>query len=265
MIPFNFSIRLLKTAAEFAACAALQREIWGLSEADSMSTVTLHALAMDHPQPGLLLGAFADDEMVGLAVAFAAFEPQTAYGHMLGVKPAYRDSGLGHQLMQDLHNRLKMMGIKFFYYTFDPLESRNSHLYLNRHGAVGVTFKPDAYAVSGLMHGGLPMDRFLAVEDLASPPPPPPPALETVLAQCPIATPDDMPEVEAVLIEIPADIARLREQAPAAALAASQTARILFSEYMNRRGLVSHALVRGQVQGQPRSFHLLGRRTGTTP
>lgn len=41
-----YDIRLLTTQTEFEACAALQREIWGLPEAEAMSSITMHALAM---------------------------------------------------------------------------------------------------------------------------------------------------------------------------------------------------------------------------
>jgi predicted GNAT superfamily acetyltransferase len=257
----SYDIRLLTTQTEFEACAALQREIWGIPEAEAMSSITMHALAMEYPRLGILLGAFDDTEMVGFTVFMAAFDPQTAYGHMLGVRPEYRDSGLGGHLMQETTHLLKQQGVRYYCFTFDPLESRNAHLYLNRQGAVGIKFKPDAYGVSGAMHGGLPMDRLLARVDLDAPLPLPPPGFAEALQRYPIATPDLMPEAEAVLVEIPSDIAGLRNQDHPAALAASQSARTLFIEYITNHGLVSSALIRGEQDGLPRSFHLLKRRT----
>lgn len=253
----GYSVRRLTTQSEFAACAALQRAIWGIPEADSMSSITMQALAMEYPRIGLSLGAFSGEEMVGLGIVFAAFEAHTAYGHMLGIKREYRDTAIGVRLQQETLNLLKQDGIRYFCLTFDPLESRNAHLYLNRQGAVGIKFKPNAYGVSGTMHGGLPMDRLVTRVDLTAPPPPPPPKLEEAFQAFPVATPEQMPEVEAMMVEIPADIGYLREHDHAAALAASQSARAVFTEYINKRGMVSCALVRGELDGRPRSFHLL--------
>lgn len=252
-----YDIRLLTTQAEFEACAAMQREIWGIPEAEAMSSITMHALAMEYPRLGILLGAFDRNDMVGFTVFMASFDQQTAYGHMLGVRPECRDSGLGGHLMQETGHRLKQQGVRYYCFTFDPLESRNAHLYLNGRGAVGIKFKPDAYSVSGTMHGGLPMDRLLARVDLNAPMPLSPPGFDEALQQYPVATVGQLPESDSVLVEIPADIARLREQDHAAALAASQSARALFHEYITIRGLVSCALIRGEQNGLPRSFHLL--------
>lgn len=161
--------------------------------------------------------------------------------------------------MQETTQLLKQQGVRYYCFTFDPLESRNAHLYLNRQGAVGIKFKPDAYGVSGTMHGGLPMDRLLARVDLNAPLPLPPPGFDEALQQYPVATVGQMPESGSVLVEIPADIALLREQNHAAALAASQSVRALFNEYITIHGLVSCALIRGEQNGLPRSFHLLKR------
>ena len=252
-----YDIRLLTTQAEFEACAALQREIWGLPEAEAMSSITLHILAMEYPRLGILLGAFDRNEMVGFSVAMASFDQQTAYYHMLGIRPECRDAGLGDHLVKKTNHLLKQQGVRYYCFTFDPLEGRNAHLYLNRQGAVGIKFKPDAYGVSGAMHGGLPMDRLLARVDLNAPLPLSPPGLDEALQQYPVAAVGKMPESESVLVEIPSDIALLRKKDHAAALAASQSARALFHEYITMRGLVSCALIRGEQNGLPRSFHLL--------
>jgi predicted GNAT superfamily acetyltransferase len=261
MTDTNYSIRPLTTQPEFEECAALQREVWGISEAEAMSSITMHALAMAYPRTGQLLGGFCGEQMVALMVCLAAFEPRTGYGHMLGVLPSHRDAGLGRSLMEESIKIFRDQGGRWYCFTFDPLESRNSHLYLNRQGARGIRFKPDAYGVSGAMHGGLPMDRLLARIDLEASPQFPPPGLEQALQKYPIAVPDRMPEDEAVLVEIPVDIAALREENHEAALAASRSARLLFTEYITERGMVSCALVRGKQEGQPRSFHLLKRQT----
>ena len=255
----GYSIRPLATQAELETCAALQREIWGISPSDSMSTITMHALTMSYPTTGLLLGGFFGEEMVGLVVVLAALEPRTAYGHMLGVRDSHRDSGLGGRLSQEAIRRFRERGGRFYCFTFDPLESRNSHLYLNRHGAAGIRFERDAYGTSGAFHGGLPMDRLLARIDLDAPPPPPPPSLDDALRLYPVATPERMPDAEAVLAEIPADIGALRETDHDAALAASRSLRVLLDRYVTRGGLASCALVRGEQGGAPRSFHLLRR------
>ena len=127
-------MRDLSGDEDIAACIALQKEIWGMDDACAMSPITLKALTMSSPKMGLLSGAFAGEKMVAVLLALPSFVPGVAYGHMLGVLEAYRDGNLGHRMTLRLFEQLRALGYHRVVWTFEPLESRNAHLYINKMG-----------------------------------------------------------------------------------------------------------------------------------
>ena len=102
---------------------------------------------MTDPLMGLILGGFVDDELVGFGLVMAALEPHTAYGHMLGVLEEHRQTGLGQMLQHAVVKALQEKGITRMYWTYEPLESRNTHIYLNKAGAVVTAYKEACFEV----------------------------------------------------------------------------------------------------------------------
>ena len=80
-----WNIRLLETIEEMSAVEALQREVWPGSETD---VVPAHVLITAAHNGGVLLGAFADDELIGFIFGFPGLEstpdgprPKTLFAH----------------------------------------------------------------------------------------------------------------------------------------------------------------------------------------
>jgi len=236
-------IRPLAGQADFAACAALEQEIWGLDELNAVSPITLHALGLRRPRLGLTLGAFDQGRMVGLCVMLGSLEPGVAYGHMLGVLPGWRDQGLGRRLMERAQADLRALGVGVVYITFEPLEARNAHLYLNVWGGRAVAYDRDHFPQTAKMHQGLPVDRFIVRFDLNAPPPVAPPLAD--------ATPP--------LVEIPADLQALKAADPAAALAWRMNTRPVFERYLHDDGLAAVGLRVEAGDGRRRCFIVLER------
>lgn len=137
----EYEIRRLQTTAEIEDCIRLQKEIWGLDQQGTMSPITLKALTQQTPPVGIVLGAYDKGRMIGMSIALGTLEPTVAYGHMLGLLDAYRDHALGTALMQHTENALSSRGITEMVWTFDPLESRNANVYINRMGARGYHYQ----------------------------------------------------------------------------------------------------------------------------
>jgi predicted GNAT superfamily acetyltransferase len=124
-------IRKCYALAEFYACVALQREIWG-EEPLEVEPATMFVVAAH--TGGQVIGAFDGDELIGFVLAVAAVRDGRAYlhSHMAGVRDGYRNQGLGRKLKLFQREEALRRGITLIEWTFDPLEVRNAHFNLNR-------------------------------------------------------------------------------------------------------------------------------------
>jgi len=154
-------VRKCESLEDFHRCVELQREIWG--EADlEVEPATMFVVAAH--TGGEVLGAFDGDRLVGYTLALVGVRDRTTYlhSHMAGVKPQYRDRGVGRMLKLFQRSEALSRGIRLIQWTFDPLEARNAHFNLNRLGAICRTYQPNLYGVTtSPLHRGLATDRLL--------------------------------------------------------------------------------------------------------
>ncbi|XPV75870.1 MAG: hypothetical protein ACNI27_14700 [Desulfovibrio sp.] len=256
----DIQVRELETHAELRECVDLQREIWGLDDLMVMSAITMKALTIDGPKMGLVVGAFHNNKMVGLNIVMPSMEPDVAYGHMLGVLEEYRDGKVAHKMGVYVHNALTERGVNYLTWTYEPLESRNAHLYLNRMGAQVTAYLKDCYEVPCDMHEGLSLDRFLVRLNLLSPPEREEGTLEELLNRYPVAREDFLPDVRKILVEIPGDLAVLKDVDMTAALRFRQETRRVFGEYITARSYTTGGLFSGEDSSGRVSYYLLQRR-----
>jgi predicted GNAT superfamily acetyltransferase len=250
--------RLLTTSDDFSDCIELQKRIWGLDDLGATSPITLTALSMNNPAMGVLLGGFVDGELVGFVLVMPALEPYTVYAHMLGVVDDHRDSGLGQRLNREAFEIIQKKGIRRVFWTFEPLESRNTHVYLNKVGAVGIAYKTSCFEVDCDMHRGLPLDRIMAFLDLDNPAiPEHVESIDDALSKYPVATEKDMPEADTVLVQIPGSLDTLKHEHFEDASKARFATRAIFSEYLNKRGYIGQRLVSGDRDGERQSYYVL--------
>ena len=256
-----FEIRELSHPDELKEVIKLQAMVGGLPPRDTMSPITLTALTMDRPRVGWVLGAFHDQKMISFIISLATAEPGAAYGHMLGVLKEYRDSSVGLQMLQRNFELFRQSGIFRVYTTFEPLESRNAYIYLNKLGGRGIAYKKAHYFIDSDLHRGMPQDRFLVELDLEYDPAQgrESASLEDVLDRYPIVSLGCMPEAQAVLVEIPGDLHRLQAEDSASALAWRMNTRAVFQEYMENRGMVAKEFSSDVLDGKRRSFYRLCR------
>jgi predicted GNAT superfamily acetyltransferase len=154
---------------ELEACVRLQIETWGYNDGD---VIPRRLFIIAQRIGGQVVGAFAGREMVGFAMSLPGVKAGKASGggplpyihsHMLAVKPAYRNAGIGRKLKLYQRDEALGRGIGLMEWTFDPLEIKNAFLNIHRLGVIVRSYTPNFYGVfSSRLQGGLPTDRLHA-------------------------------------------------------------------------------------------------------
>lgn len=161
-------VRPLIGAAEMEQAEDLQRAVWPGSETD---IVPAHLLLTVASSGGLVIGALADDRLVGYVMGFLGTDDESPdrvamarlkhCSHQVGVHPDYRGRGLSFELKRAQRDELIRQGIRLATWTFDPLMSVNAYVNLHRLGAVCRTYKREVYGdMRDELNRGLPSDRF---------------------------------------------------------------------------------------------------------
>ncbi|MFQ5922017.1 MAG: GNAT family N-acetyltransferase [Anaerolineales bacterium] len=161
-------IRPLAGAEEMEQAEDLQRAVWPGSETD---IVPAHLLLTVASNGGLVLGALADDRLVGYVMGFLGTDEESPdrvamarlkhCSHQVGVLPDYRGQGLAFELKRAQREALIRQGIRLATWTYDPLMSVNAYLNIHRLGAVCRTYKREVYGeMRDGLNQGLPSDRF---------------------------------------------------------------------------------------------------------
>jgi len=164
----ELNIRSLTSADETAQIEELQNLVWPGSRVDAVPAHILMAIARNG---GLVLGAFDQDKLVGFVVGFIGTDQESPnrpalarlkhHSHMLGVHPDYRDKGLGFVLKSAQRDFVHKQGIRLITWTYDPLQSKNAYLNINRLGTVCRKYMREAYGeMRDQLNVGYPSDRF---------------------------------------------------------------------------------------------------------
>jgi predicted GNAT superfamily acetyltransferase len=158
-------IRLLESPEDMILVEELQRAIWPGSETD---VVPAHIFITAVHNGGMVVGAFSEDnQLIGFVFGFPGLDftpdgPRPKHcSHMMGIKPAHRDSGVGFMLKRAQWQMVRKQGIDHITWTYDPLLSRNAHLNIAKLGAVCNTYRRAEYGeMRDGLNAGLPSDRF---------------------------------------------------------------------------------------------------------
>jgi predicted GNAT superfamily acetyltransferase len=162
------TVRHCRGLAELGACMEIQREVWRSADAD-LTPLPLFVVAAD--TCGQVLGAFAEDRLVGFTLALAGLRGRTPFlhSHMTAVLEPWRDSGVGRSLKLFQRKDALSRGIDLIEWTFDPLQIKNAYFNLVRLGAIARRYLPNHYGVfSSPLQGSLPTDRLVAEWQLRS-------------------------------------------------------------------------------------------------
>ncbi|MTE24682.1 GNAT family N-acetyltransferase [Microbacterium sp. ZXX196] len=143
------------------------------------------------------VGLFDEGRMVGASVAFfGAPASRSMHSHITALLPEFRGRGWGRELKEHQRQWALAHGVGHVTWTFDPLVARNAHFFLTVLGARVTGYAVNQYGIFGGGDAGDESDRLDVKWSLA----------EVAKA----------PEASAVVatVAIPADVERMREEAP---------------------------------------------------
>ena len=272
-------IRRAATIADYRACQDAQRRAWGITEEGYLVPVATLVGANLHG--GLVLGAFLPTgEAVAMSFAFLGrVEGRLClYSQLTGVVPGYQSRGLGYRIKLVQRDFARAEGIDRIAWAFDPLQAGNAHFNLARLGATAGRYIDDMYgARTDAINAGVPTDRLIAEWDPTAEPSVSVPAdaaatLPRLISAGrgqgeeadPGGTPEPMsvgpvPGAPRILLEVPADIARLRRERPELAEAWRTAVRQAFRAAFDAGYRAVQVIREDSPQGR-RVFYVLDRK-----
>jgi predicted GNAT superfamily acetyltransferase len=144
-------IRDLENSAELECALRLEKDVWGLSDADVTPPTLATAI---QAAGGMWVGAFEGERLAGFAMAFPSIEHGKAgfHSHLLAVDPSFREHGLGFRLKLAQRERALARKITEMTWTFDPLRSTNAHLNFYKLGVISNSYRTDFYGPQTSSH-----------------------------------------------------------------------------------------------------------------
>ena len=157
------TIRDLASLDDYAACVALQNEIWGQGFAEQVPGAILR---VSQKIGGVTAGAFdADGRMLGFVFGMTGLKDGQLvhWSDMLAVRPEARGTRLGARLKHYQREAVARLGVHIMYWTADPLVARNANLNINQLGALPCEYVENMYGsnTGSTLHGSMPTDRFV--------------------------------------------------------------------------------------------------------
>ncbi len=227
--------------AEFGVCVELQRAVWGSADAD---VVPRSMFVVASETGGQVLGAFAEDRMVGFTLAVAGVRGRAPflYSHMTAVLEAWRDRGTGRSLKLLQREDALSRGIELVEWTFDPLQIKNAYFNLVKLGAIARRYTANLYGItSSPLHAGLPTDRLVAEWHLGSAR-----VRRAVAARSERKRAMARVRGKVVRIRVPAELATLRQTRPEEAVRLQAEIRQEFEHWLNLGYAATSVMVAGQ-------------------
>ena len=152
-------IRTLHSVEELEEVRRLETIVWSFD--DSVPVNQSMAVVKNG---GFILGAFYEDQLIAFQYSFPGFDGKKVYlvSQSLGIHPDFRKRGIGERLKMEQRKTAASMGYHFITWTYDPLETVNGSLNLNKLGAVVRSYLPNVYGLmNDNLNAGIPTDRFL--------------------------------------------------------------------------------------------------------
>ena len=230
----------------------MQRAIWG---EDFTEIVPVTMLKVTQQIGGVTAGAFDENSrLLGFVFGMmGAIDGKLVHwSDMLAVHPDARNKGLGRRLKLFQRELLRPLGVDPMFWTYDPLVAKNAYLNIVRLGARPTEYVIDMYGgdTHSALHGGIGTDRFVVAWDLTSDGGANTPTAAsdggTEARDAPLAnalafgdtrgagSSAELPDVDVVRVEVPADLDSLIARDVAAAATLRESTRRVFTHYMDR-------------------------------
>jgi predicted GNAT superfamily acetyltransferase len=156
------TLRSCHTVGEFRQVFALQKEVWGFTDAE---LVPVRMFVVAEKIGGHVLAALEGNDMIAFAFDLPGVRDGRVYlhSHMLAVRQEYRNTGIGRRLKMMQRDIALEAGIELIEWTFDPLEIKNAFFNIEKLGAIARRYVVNQYGITtSPLQGGLPSDRLVA-------------------------------------------------------------------------------------------------------
>ncbi len=165
----SITFKQLRTPKELEPCEGLQEAVWKFNKDDIIPSRFMRILCK---HGGFAMGAFDGETMIGFLFGVPAihYGRPSQHSHMMAVLPEYRDQNIGFKLKTAQREEAMSRNIDLITWAFDPLQSRNAHLNINKLGVIACSYDINLYGeeTSSKLHSSLGTDRLLAEWWLAS-------------------------------------------------------------------------------------------------
>ena len=197
----SVTIRECISVEDFQQCLDLERAVW---KDDDIGIMPIRLYMISKACNAPTIGAF---DLSGRLVGFvhtmiALMNGRVVYhSHLAAVLEDLRHKDIGFRMKLAQRQHAINAGVPLIVWTFDPLQSRNAHLNINKLGAVIRRYENNYYSegLSNVFDAGVPSDRVFAEWWVSSP------HVQSVLA-------GNKPSVEGQVktVLIPEDINKVR-------------------------------------------------------
>jgi predicted GNAT superfamily acetyltransferase len=244
MSELEIVIRECLSTDDFRQCIELERAVW---KDDDLGIMPVRIYMISKACNAPTIGAFEPSgRLVGFVhTMIALMDKHVIYhSHLAAVREDLRHNDIGYKMKLAQRQHALAAGVPLIIWTFDPLQSRNAHLNVNKLGAVIRRYEVNYYTegLSSVFDSDVPNDRVFAEWWVSSP------HVESVVA-------GNRPRVEAPAesVLIAEDINSVRARSVEEHL----KWRLRVREEFQRR-LASGLIVRGFQRDSGTSRYLLG-------
>ena len=167
----DITIRECVSVEDFWQCVELEKSIWKDSDLGIMP-VRLYMISKACNAP--TIGAFdGSGRLVGFVHTSIAIKQGHVFyhSHLAAVVEDLRHRDIGFRMKLAQRARAIELGISLIMWTFDPLQSRNAHLNINKLGVIIRRYEVNYYSegISKVFDSDIPSDRVFAEWWIASP------------------------------------------------------------------------------------------------
>src|ERR1044071_1729332 len=194
-------VRECTSTEDFQQCIQLEREVW---KDDDIGIMPIRLYMISKACHAPTIGAFdASGRLLGFVhTMIALIDKHVAYhSHLAAVLEDFRHKEIGFRMKLAQREHAIADGVPLIVWTFDPLQSRNAHLNINKLGAIIRRYEENYYGegLSTVFDSNVPSDRIFAEWWVSSP------HVESILA-------GNLPRIDDVTtaVTIPEDVSEVR-------------------------------------------------------
>ena len=157
-------IRECVSVDDFQQCIELERAVW---KDDDIGIMPIRLYMISKACKAPTIGAFDQSgRLVGFVHTLLALIGRNVvyHSHLAAVIEGLRHKDIGYKMKLAQRDFAIQAGIPLIIWTFDPLQSRNAHLNINKLGAIIRRYEENYYSegLSTVFDSGVPSDRIFA-------------------------------------------------------------------------------------------------------